>query len=136
SVIVVEHDEEAILAADHVVDMGPGAGDAGGYVIAEGTPQDIVAHPDSLTGKYLGGKLAIVVPRRRNRAGAKRLVIRGARGNNLKDVELSLPAGLFVCVTGVSGSGKSTLVNDTLHAAVARHLYGSSAEPAPHESIS
>ncbi|MGE0875699.1 MAG: excinuclease ABC subunit UvrA, partial [Burkholderiales bacterium] len=136
SVIVVEHDEEAILAADHVVDMGPGAGDAGGHVIAEGAPQDIIAHPDSLTGKYLGGRLAIAVPRRRNRAGAKRLVIRGASGNNLKDVELSLPVGLFVCVTGVSGSGKSTLVNDTLHAAVARHLYGSSAEPAPHESIS
>ncbi len=136
SVIVVEHDEEAILAADHVVDMGPGAGDAGGYVIAEGTPQEIIAHPESLTGKYLGGKLAIPVPRRRNRAGARRLVIRGASGNNLKDVDLELPAGLFVCVTGVSGSGKSTLVNDTLHAAVARHLYGSSAEPAPHQSIS
>ena len=136
SVIMVEHDEEAIRAADHVVDMGPGAGEAGGRIIAEGTPDQIIAHPDSLTGKYLGGALKIDVPRLRNRAGPKRLVIRGARGNNLKDAELSLPAGLFVCVTGVSGSGKSTLINDTLHAAVARHLYGSAAEPAAHESIS
>ena len=136
SVIMVEHDEEAILAADHVVDMGPGAGDAGGRIIAEGTPQDIIAHPDSLTGKYLSRAMKIDVPRLRNKPGSKRLVIRGASGNNLKDTELSLPAGLFVCVTGVSGSGKSTLINDTLHAAVARHLYGSSVEPAPYESIS
>ena len=133
--IVVEHDEEAILAADHVVDMGPGAGEAGGRVIAEGPPAAILAHPDSLTGQYLSGARMIDVPRSRHRPGSKRIVIRGARGNNLKDVELSLPAGLFVCVTGVSGSGKSTLVNDTLHAAVAQHLYGSAAEPAPHEAI-
>ena len=136
SVIMVEHDEEAILAADHVVDMGPGAGDAGGRVIAEGTPQDIIAHPDSLTGKYLSRAMKIDVPRLRRKPGSKRLLIRGASGNNLKDTELSLPAGLFVCVTGVSGSGKSTLINDTLHAAVARHLYGSAVEPAPFESIS
>ena len=136
TVIVVEHDEEAILAADHVVDMGPGAGEAGGRVIAEGTPQDILRHPDSLTGRYLAGKLKIEVPRLRNRASAKRLVIRGASGNNLKDAELSLPVGLFICVTGVSGSGKSTLINDTLYAAVSRHLYGSTTEPAPHQSIS
>ncbi len=135
SVIVVEHDEEAILAADHVVDMGPGAGEAGGRVIAEGPPAAILAHPDSLTGQYLSGARKIDVPAKRHRAGTKRITIRGARGNNLKDVELSIPAGLLVCVTGVSGSGKSTLVNDTLHAAVAQHLYGSAAEPAPHESI-
>jgi excinuclease ABC subunit A len=136
SVIVVEHDEEAIRAADHVVDMGPGAGEAGGRIIAQGTPQEIVAHPDSLTGGYLSRRLSIEVPRLRNRPGKNRIEIRGARGNNLKNVDLSLPLGLLVCVTGVSGSGKSTLINDTLYAAVARHLYGSTAEPAAHESLS
>ena len=136
SVVVVEHDEEAIRAADHVVDMGPGAGEAGGEVIAEGPPAAILAHPASLTGRYLSRSLAIQVPRQRNRPSPKRrLRIRGATGNNLKNLEFSLPAGLFVCVTGVSGSGKSTLINDTLYAAVARQLYGSSAEPAPHEGI-
>jgi excinuclease ABC subunit A len=136
SVIVVEHDEEAIRAADHVVDMGPGAGDAGGRIVAEGTPRDIVANPDSLTGRYLSRTLSIAVPRLRNRPGKSRVLIGKARGNNLKGVDLALPLGLLVCVTGVSGSGKSTLINDTLYAAVARHLYGSSADPAPHESIS
>jgi len=136
SVIVVEHDEEAIRSADHVVDMGPGAGEAGGQVVAEGTPTDILANRHSLTGQYLGGVLKIDVPRLRNRPGRKRLALRGARGNNLKNVELELPLGLLVCVTGVSGSGKSTLVNDTLYAAVARQLYGSAAEPAPFESLS
>ncbi|MDA0277041.1 MAG: excinuclease ABC subunit UvrA, partial [Proteobacteria bacterium] len=136
SVIVVEHDEDAIRAADHVIDMGPGAGGAGGRVIAEGPPEAILACEESLTGKYLTGKMKIDVPVLRNRPGKQRLVMRGARGNNLKDATLEIPAGLLVCVTGVSGSGKSTLINDTLYAAVARHLYGSTAEPAPHESIS
>jgi excinuclease ABC subunit A len=136
SVIVVEHDEEAIRAADHVVDMGPGAGEAGGHVVAQGSPQEILAHPDSLTGRYLSRELSIQVPRLRNRPGNNRILIRGARGNNLKGIELSLPLGLLACVTGVSGSGKSTLVNDTLYAAAARHLYGAAAEPAPHDSIS
>ena len=135
SVVVVEHDEEAIRAADYVVDMGPGAGRAGGEIVAEGTPEQIIASPDSLTGKYLAHALSITVPRLRNRPGAKHLTVRAASGNNLKNATLELPVGLFVCVTGVSGSGKSTLVNDTLYAAVARHLYGSQAEPAPHESI-
>ncbi|MGH8668878.1 MAG: excinuclease ABC subunit UvrA, partial [Burkholderiales bacterium] len=134
SVIVVEHDEEAIRAADHVLDMGPGAGEAGGHIVAQGSPAEIIAHPASLTGRYLSRQLSIPVPVRRNRSKDK-LLICGARGNNLKEVNLSLPLGLLVCVTGVSGSGKSTLINDTLHAAVARHLYGSSAEPAPHDSL-
>jgi excinuclease ABC subunit A len=136
SVVVVEHDEEAIRAADYVVDMGPGAGRAGGEIVAEGTPEQIIASPNSLTGKYLAHAMSIGVPRLRNRPGPRQLVIRAASGNNLKKATLELPVGLLVCVTGVSGSGKSTLVNDTLYAAVARHLYGSLSEPAPHESIS
>src|SRR5688500_13887917 len=136
SVIVVEHDEEAIAAADHVVDMGPGAGVHGGEIVAQGTPAEILRHPDSLTGQYLSGRKSIPMPARRRRAdGAKRLRIAGARGNNLKDVTVELPVGLFVAVTGVSGSGKSTLINDTLYHAVAHHLYGSAAEPAPHDAI-
>src|SRR5688572_16913145 len=136
SVIVVEHDEESIAAADHVIDMGPGAGVHGGEVVAQGTPAEILRHPDSLTGQYLSGRKSIPMPARRRRAdGAKRLRIAGARGNNLKDVTVELPVGLFVAVTGVSGSGKSTLINDTLYHAVAHHLYGSAAEPAPHDAI-
>jgi len=136
SVIVVEHDEDAIRAADHVVDMGPGAGEAGGRVIAEGTPEEIIANPESLTGRYLSKKISIEIPRLRNRPDRKNAVlIKAAKGHNLKEVDLELPLGLFVCVTGVSGSGKSTLINDTLYAAVARHLYGSATDPAPHESI-
>ncbi len=136
SVIVVEHDQDAILAADYVVDMGPGAGEHGGLIIAQGTPQAIQKNAASLTGKYLSGKLAIALPKKRTRPTSGRwLRIEGASGNNLKNVNLNLPVGLFVCVTGVSGSGKSTLVNDTLYHATARHLYGSSAEPAPHQNL-
>ena len=135
SVIVVEHDEEAIRAADHVVDMGPGAGEAGGRVIAEGAPEEIVGNAESLTGRYLAGQLAIALPARRRRPTDRRITVRGARGHNLKGVDLALPLGLFVCITGVSGSGKSTLINDTLYAAAARALYGSSVEPAPCESV-
>jgi excinuclease ABC subunit A len=135
SVLVVEHDEDAIRAADHVIDMGPGAGVHGGEVIAQGTPAQIEADPASITGRYLSGELAIAVPARRVAPGDRFITVHGARGHNLRDVEVSFPQGLLICVTGVSGSGKSTLVNDTLHLAVARHLYGSQAQPAPHESI-
>src|SRR4030095_11473860 len=98
----------------------PGAGEAGGRVVAQGSPQEILAHPDSLTGRYLSRELSIDVPRLRNRLGKNRIVIRGARGNNLKGIDLSLPLGLLVCVTGVSGSGQSTLVHDKLYASAAR----------------
>jgi excinuclease ABC subunit A len=136
SVIVVEHDQDAILSADHVVDMGPGAGEHGGYIVAQGTPDDILSAEHSLTGQYLGGRREIPIPSRRHKADLKRtLTITGATGNNLREVTLNLPVGLFVCVTGVSGSGKSTLINDTLYHAVARHLYGSSAEPAPYAEM-
>ena len=136
TVIVVEHDHDAIMSADHVVDMGPGAGENGGRVVAEGPPDEIAAHPDSLTGQYLSGRKQINMPGLRHKPHAKkRLILKGACGNNLKEVSLQLPAGLLVCVTGVSGSGKSTLVNDTLYRAVARHLYGSSDEPAPFADI-
>ena len=136
TVIVVEHDQEAIEAADHVVDMGPGAGEHGGRIVAEGTPREIENHPDSLTGAYLSGRLSIPIPARRQPVNPLRLLkIAGARGNNLKNVTLELPVGLFTCVTGVSGSGKSTLINDTLYAAAARFLYGSSTEAAPHDEI-
>ncbi len=136
SVIMVEHDEEAIRAADYVVDMGPGAGEAGGHIVAEGPLDAILASESSLTGKYLSRRMRIAVPRLRNRPSAKRsLRIRGASGNNLKRVDFELPVGLFVCITGVSGSGKSTLINDTLYRAMARHLHGSAEEPAPYESI-
>ena len=136
TVIVVEHDEEAINSADHVLDMGPGAGEHGGRVVAEGTPSEIRGNPASLTGQYLSGALEIAVPKSRRRYDrARTFGLRGARGNNLKNIDLALPVGLFVCVTGVSGSGKSTLINDTLYNAVARELYGSVHEPAPHDSI-
>jgi excinuclease ABC subunit A len=136
TVIVVEHDQEAIECADHVVDMGPGAGEHGGHIVAQGTPAEIEAHPDSVTGAYLAGRRSIAIPSRRQPINELKLLkIAGARGNNLKDVTLELPVGLLTCVTGVSGSGKSTLINDTLYAAAARQIYGSSAEPAPHDAI-
>ncbi|NDP59513.1 MAG: excinuclease ABC subunit UvrA [Oxalobacteraceae bacterium] len=137
SVLVVEHDEDAIRCADYVVDMGPGAGVHGGEIIAEGTLEDILKNTNSLTAKYLNGTLEIAVPKKRHAPDPKRqFVITGASGNNLKNVTLELPVGLLTCVTGVSGSGKSTLINETLYHAASRHLYGSQAEPAEHESIS
>jgi excinuclease ABC subunit A len=136
SVIVVEHDHDAIMTADHVVDMGPGAGEHGGQVVAQGTPDDIRHAAHSLTGQYLAGHRQIPIPVRRHAIDPERLLtVTGASGNNLRDVTLELPVGLFVCVTGVSGSGKSTLINDTLYHAVARHLYDSAEEPAPYTEI-
>jgi excinuclease ABC subunit A len=139
SVLVVEHDEDMIRAADHVVDMGPGAGRHGGRVMAQGTPDEVAADADSLTGAFLSRRLSIPVPAKRHALAemAEPQVIRitGARGNNLKNVTVDFPVGLLTCVTGVSGSGKSTLVNETLYAAAARHLYQSHTDPAPHDEL-
>ncbi len=136
TVIVVEHDEDAIWAADYVVDVGPGAGVHGGEIVAKGTPAEIAASPNSLTGHYLSGDRTVVIPaRRRAPSPGRELTIFGARGNNLKRVTTSIPLGLFTCVTGVSGGGKSTLVIDTLYKAAARRLNGASDPPAPHERI-
>src|SRR5712692_8551982 len=135
TVIVVEHDEDAIRSADHVVDVGPGAGVHGGHIVAQGTPDDIMANPASITGKYLTGELVIPVPERRTINPRRTLKLIGARGNNLKSVTAEIPLGLFTCVTGVSGGGKSTLLVDTLYKAVARRLNGASEAPAPYDRI-
>jgi excinuclease ABC subunit A len=135
TVIVVEHDEEAIMSADHVVDLGPGAGVHGGQVVAEGPPDVIKQNAQSLTGQYLSGRRAIQIPDGRNESDGRMLQIRGARGNNLQSIDASIPVGLMTCITGVSGSGKSTLVNDTLYKAVADELNRSNRSPAPHDEI-
>jgi excinuclease ABC subunit A len=136
SVLVVEHDEEAILTADHVIDMGPAAGVHGGHIIAQGTPADIMATPESVTGQYLTGAREIAVPETRRKPNKKKILrISGARGNNLKDVTGEIPVGLFTCVTGVSGGGKSTFTIETLYKAAARRLNNASDAPAPHDRI-
>ncbi len=136
TVLVVEHDEDAIRCADHVIDMGLGAGVHGGEVIAQGTLADIMKSRKSLTAQYLSGALSIAIPEKRHANNPeKQLVMTGARGNNLKNVTFNLPVGLLTCITGVSGSGKSTLVNDTLYHVLARHLYGSQTEPADYDNV-
>jgi excinuclease ABC subunit A len=136
TVIVVEHDEDAIRSADYVVDMGPGAGVHGGHVVACGTPEDVMRAPDSLTGQYLTGMRQIPIPaRRRKGKRRKTLTVRGARANNLQSIDASLPLGTFTCVTGVSGGGKSSLIIETLWKAAARRLHGSRENPGPHDSI-
>jgi excinuclease ABC subunit A len=137
TVIVVEHDEDAIRLADYVVDIGPGAGVHGGRIVAEGTPDEVMAHPDSLTGKYLSGRVKINYrPERTRRDPKKLLKLKGARGNNLRNVDLEIPVGLLTCITGVSGSGKSTLINNTLFPITATALNGATTlEVAPHDSF-
>jgi excinuclease ABC subunit A len=135
SVIVVEHDEDAIRTADYLIDMGPGAGIHGGEVIAEGTPEQVAANPKSLTGQYLAGRRQIAVPKERRRGNGKAITVVGARGNNLKDVTVSFPLGRFLAVTGVSGGGKSTLVIETLYKSLVRRLTGAREHAAPHERI-
>jgi excinuclease ABC subunit A len=135
SVLVVEHDDETIRAADWVIDLGPGAGVHGGELVAEGTPAQVARHPTSLTGRYLRGELAVPVPAERRTGRGKPLIIQGARQNNLKGLDVELPIGVFTVVTGVSGSGKSTLVNDILYKALARHFYRATDRPGEHDRI-
>lgn len=135
TVIVVEHDEDTIRRADHIIDIGPGAGEHGGFVVAEGTVEDIIKSKDSVTGKYLSGKCSIAIPKRK-KSDKQYLVVKNATGHNLKGVDLKIPKGLFTCITGVSGSGKSTLINDTLYAIAQRRLNGAvNIKPAPYKSI-
>jgi excinuclease ABC subunit A len=136
TVLVVEHDEETIRTADHVIDMGPGAGEHGGHVVASGPPEEIVRCESSLTGQYLAGKKEIPVPRSRRRSGGPALRLEGCRANNLKGIDVTIPLGVITCVTGVSGSGKSTLILDTLYKALAQKLAGGRERPGEHRSLS
>jgi excinuclease ABC subunit A len=135
TVLVVEHDRETMLEADHIIDMGPGAGAQGGYLVAQGTPEEVMKNPDSLTGRYLSGELEIELPARRRPLTGRWLTLKGARENNLRDLTVQFPLGVFICVTGVSGSGKSTLILDTLYRALAQRLNRSRERAGAHKSI-
>jgi excinuclease ABC subunit A len=132
TVVVVEHDRDMILKADYVVDLGPGAGVAGGHVVAAGSPESIMAQPQSLTGQYLSGVRSIPLPPKRRRGTGEFLILTGAKGHNLKNVTLRLPLGCFIVVTGVSGSGKSSLINQTLRPILMKHFYRSHENPLPY----
>jgi excinuclease ABC subunit A len=135
TVLVVEHDRSTIEASDHVIDLGPGAGEHGGRIVAQGPPENIIRSKKSITGQYLSGVRSIPVPEARREPGTKSLRLLGAEGNNLKRIDVEVPLGLFVCVTGVSGSGKSTLINETLYPILQRHFYHSKTPPLPHKSL-
>jgi excinuclease ABC subunit A len=135
TVVVIEHDKETMLAADHIIDIGPGAGKNGGQIVAQGTPQQIINNPSSLTGLYISGKKKIPLPVKRRKGNSKFLKLFGASGNNLKNIDVSFPLGMFICVTGVSGSGKSSLVNQTLYPAIAKRLYNSKISSLPFKQI-
>jgi len=135
TLIVVEHDEETIRAADYMVDIGPAAGEHGGEIVAAGPVEELIAHSDSLTARYLRGELEIATPARRRRGTSKQLVVRGARANNLKDIDVAIPLGTFTVVSGVSGSGKSSLVTDIISRRLAQHFYRAKEKPGPHRAI-
>ncbi|MFA6918217.1 MAG: excinuclease ABC subunit UvrA [Candidatus Gracilibacteria bacterium] len=135
TVIVVEHDIDTILAADYILDIGPGAGKNGGYIVAEGTPDEIIKNPNSLTGKYLSGKASVPVPKIRRKGNGKHIEVVGAQEHNLKNINVKFPLGMFIGITGVSGSGKSTLINDILVKKLSKELYGSKTDPGKHEEI-
>jgi excinuclease ABC subunit A len=135
TILMVEHDEDTIRDADHVIDVGPRAGVLGGQIVAAGTPSDIASQQNSITGQYLSGKLSIPIPHSRRRSSGPSIELKGARGNNLKNVDLEIPLGVFTAVTGVSGSGKSTLIMDTLYRILSNHFYQASWEVAPYSSI-
>ncbi|MCB0781074.1 MAG: excinuclease ABC subunit UvrA, partial [Flavobacteriales bacterium] len=134
SVIVVEHDREMMISADHVIDLGPGAGEHGGHIVAQGAPKDLL-ESGSMTAKYLRGELGVAIPQERRKGNGHRLTLKGAAGNNLQAVDVTFPLGTFICVTGVSGSGKSTLIGDTLYPILSAHFHRSEARPLEHEGI-